>query len=249
MTVGLSAIYLTFSGHQLDALLGEIFCCRRATNCLFWNAALAENERALISTRTRQAISAAQARGVTLGNPKLHTAPKSAVEAVKAKADRYAANCASRSFERRRGDGMVRQENFSRPVSITFRRCGTTSNVRVTSSPSLARQAIAATTRARGRRIDHHALSWQMLGEALAVRAPARKSRTTVVLATARSAASSQSMAFASSSSNVSANCTRDDRSDRATTVGLAHAAQELHQAASQRARCTRRMRRPGQVP
>ncbi|MBR0821877.1 recombinase family protein [Bradyrhizobium liaoningense] len=55
-------------------------------------AALAEKERALISTRTRQALSAAKARGVTLGNPKLHMARKSAVEAVKAEADRYAAN-------------------------------------------------------------------------------------------------------------------------------------------------------------
>lgn len=55
-------------------------------------AALAEKERALISTRTRQALSAAKARGVTLGNPKLNVARKSAVEAVKAEADRYAAN-------------------------------------------------------------------------------------------------------------------------------------------------------------
>ncbi|WP_338830751.1 recombinase family protein [Bradyrhizobium sp. 27S5] len=55
-------------------------------------AALAEKERALISTRTQQALSAAKARGVTLGNPKLHMARKSAVEAVKAEADRYAAN-------------------------------------------------------------------------------------------------------------------------------------------------------------
>lgn len=55
-------------------------------------AALAEKERALISTRTRQALSAAKARGVTLGNPKLHAARKDAVEAVKAEAERYAAN-------------------------------------------------------------------------------------------------------------------------------------------------------------
>lgn len=55
-------------------------------------AALAEKERALISTRTRQALSAAKARGVALGNPKLHVARRSAVEAVKTEADRYAAN-------------------------------------------------------------------------------------------------------------------------------------------------------------
>jgi DNA invertase Pin-like site-specific DNA recombinase len=55
-------------------------------------AALAEKERALISTRTRQALSAAKARGVTLGNPRLQEARKNAVGAVKAEADRYAAN-------------------------------------------------------------------------------------------------------------------------------------------------------------
>lgn len=55
-------------------------------------AALAEKERALISTRTRQALTAAKARGVTLGNPKLHVARRSAVEAVKAEAEKYAAN-------------------------------------------------------------------------------------------------------------------------------------------------------------
>jgi DNA invertase Pin-like site-specific DNA recombinase len=48
--------------------------------------------RALISTRTKQALSAAKARGVVLGNPKLHKARKSAVDTVKAEADRYAAN-------------------------------------------------------------------------------------------------------------------------------------------------------------
>jgi DNA invertase Pin-like site-specific DNA recombinase len=55
-------------------------------------AALAKKERALISTRTRQALSVAKARGVTLGNPRLHVVRKSAVDAVKAEADRYAAN-------------------------------------------------------------------------------------------------------------------------------------------------------------
>src|SRR6516164_6646468 len=55
-------------------------------------AALAEKERALISARTRQALSAAKVRGVTLGNPRLHVARKSAVETVRAEADMYAAN-------------------------------------------------------------------------------------------------------------------------------------------------------------
>jgi DNA invertase Pin-like site-specific DNA recombinase len=55
-------------------------------------AALAEKERALISARTRQALSAAKARGVTLGNPRLHVARKNAVQAVSAEADRFAAN-------------------------------------------------------------------------------------------------------------------------------------------------------------
>src|SRR6185437_3750331 len=55
-------------------------------------AALAEKERSLISTRTRQALAAAKARGVTLGNPKLAVARKSALQAVTAEADRFAAN-------------------------------------------------------------------------------------------------------------------------------------------------------------
>jgi DNA invertase Pin-like site-specific DNA recombinase len=55
-------------------------------------AALAEKERSLIATRTRQALKAAKARGVTLGNPRLTEARESAVEAVRAAADRHAAN-------------------------------------------------------------------------------------------------------------------------------------------------------------
>jgi DNA invertase Pin-like site-specific DNA recombinase len=55
-------------------------------------AALAEKERSFISTRTRQALAAAKARGVTLGSPKLHLARKGAVAAIKAEADRHAAN-------------------------------------------------------------------------------------------------------------------------------------------------------------
>lgn len=55
-------------------------------------AALAEKERALISTRTTQALAAAKARGVTLGNPRLHEARETAVATIKASADQHAAN-------------------------------------------------------------------------------------------------------------------------------------------------------------
>jgi DNA invertase Pin-like site-specific DNA recombinase len=55
-------------------------------------AALAEKERALISARTKAALSAARKRGVELGNPKIKQAQKRAVSSIKAVADRHAAN-------------------------------------------------------------------------------------------------------------------------------------------------------------
>ena len=55
-------------------------------------AALAEKERTLIATRTKAALAAAKARGVKLGGPKLASARKQAVRALKLAADRHAAN-------------------------------------------------------------------------------------------------------------------------------------------------------------
>jgi DNA invertase Pin-like site-specific DNA recombinase len=55
-------------------------------------AAIAQKELSFISSRTKQALAAAKARGVTLGNPRLHVARKNAIGVVKAEADRYAAN-------------------------------------------------------------------------------------------------------------------------------------------------------------
>jgi DNA invertase Pin-like site-specific DNA recombinase len=55
-------------------------------------AALAQKERAMISSRTKAALAAAKARGVTLGSPELPKARKSAVVIIKALADQHAAN-------------------------------------------------------------------------------------------------------------------------------------------------------------
>jgi len=55
-------------------------------------AALAEKERAMIGARTKAALAAAKARGVTLGGPRLAKARKLAVASIKALADQQAAN-------------------------------------------------------------------------------------------------------------------------------------------------------------
>jgi len=55
-------------------------------------AALAEKERFLIASRTKSALAAAKARGVTLGGPKIREAQKIAVERVMEIADRHARN-------------------------------------------------------------------------------------------------------------------------------------------------------------
>jgi DNA invertase Pin-like site-specific DNA recombinase len=55
-------------------------------------AALAEKERAMISSRTKAALTAAKARGVKLGGPKLTEAREIAVATIKSLADRHAGN-------------------------------------------------------------------------------------------------------------------------------------------------------------
>jgi DNA invertase Pin-like site-specific DNA recombinase len=55
-------------------------------------AALAEKERAMIATRTRDALQRAKARGVKLGGPKLAQARRAGVKAIEANAGRHAAN-------------------------------------------------------------------------------------------------------------------------------------------------------------
>src|SRR6516162_3116740 len=55
-------------------------------------AALAEKERAMISARTKEALAQAKAKGVRLGNPRLHEVRAKGSESMKAGADRFAAN-------------------------------------------------------------------------------------------------------------------------------------------------------------
>lgn len=55
-------------------------------------AAVAEEERKVISRRTRAALKAAKARGTKLGNPNLHEARNRAEAARRANADAFAAN-------------------------------------------------------------------------------------------------------------------------------------------------------------
>ena len=57
-------------------------------------AAVAQHEREMIAQRTKDALQAAKARGVLLGNPRLADVRDRAVASVKTDADRFAKNVA-----------------------------------------------------------------------------------------------------------------------------------------------------------
>jgi DNA invertase Pin-like site-specific DNA recombinase len=70
-------------------------------------AALAEKERALISSRTKAALAAAKVRGQVLGNPKLAEARKVAHAATRAQGNRNAANVLPIIEEIKKGGAMT----------------------------------------------------------------------------------------------------------------------------------------------
>jgi DNA invertase Pin-like site-specific DNA recombinase len=73
-------------------------------------AAMAEHERSMISERTKAALAAAKARGVRLGGTKLAEARKLATVAIKAGADRYAANVIPIIREIQRAGAKTRED-------------------------------------------------------------------------------------------------------------------------------------------
>jgi DNA invertase Pin-like site-specific DNA recombinase len=73
------------------------------------DAALAENERAMIATRIKAALAGAKARGVKLGGPKLAEARKAAVERNVANANQHAANVLPVTREKKRSDASLHQ--------------------------------------------------------------------------------------------------------------------------------------------
>lgn len=72
-------------------------------------AALAEKERAMISTRTKAALAAAKAKGTRLGNPNIEEAQAKGTASVKAEAERFAANVLPIIKPMRDGGATLRQ--------------------------------------------------------------------------------------------------------------------------------------------
>jgi DNA invertase Pin-like site-specific DNA recombinase len=79
-------------------------------------AALAEKERQLISQRTRDALKAAKARGIVLGNPKLADVRRRAVAGTKANADRFAKNVAP-IIREIQGSGIASRRAIARALN------------------------------------------------------------------------------------------------------------------------------------
>ncbi len=79
-------------------------------------AAMAQKERALISERTRDALRAAKARGVVLGNPRLAENQTRANAANKTEADRFARNVAP-IIAKIRASGVTSQRAIAKALA------------------------------------------------------------------------------------------------------------------------------------
>src|SRR5438270_1317344 len=96
-------------------------------------AALAEKERQLISQRTRDALKAAKARGVALGNPHLADVRRRAVASTKANADRFAKNVVP-IIKEIQGSGIASRRAIARALNargVATRRGGRWTAVQV----------------------------------------------------------------------------------------------------------------------
>jgi DNA invertase Pin-like site-specific DNA recombinase len=96
-------------------------------------AALAEKERALISQRTKDALKAAKARGVKLGNPRLAENLDRAVASTKAEADRFARNILP-IIREIQASGVASQRGIARALNargVATARAGVWSEVQV----------------------------------------------------------------------------------------------------------------------
>lgn len=79
-------------------------------------AALAEKERQMISQRTRDALKAAKAKGVVLGNPRLADVRKQGVASNKANADSFAKNVAP-IIREIQGSGIASRRAIARALN------------------------------------------------------------------------------------------------------------------------------------
>src|SRR5262249_11175912 len=96
-------------------------------------AAVAQHEREMIAQRTKDALQAAKARGVVLGNPKLADVRDRAVASLKADADRFARNVAP-IIREIQSAGVASHRGIARSLSargVTTARGGTWPAVQV----------------------------------------------------------------------------------------------------------------------